>query len=113
MHRSRLSTVMIDLGADVFERGAEFWSAALGGEWLVEDKRYETLRGRLGGEGGLYIGLQRCMDDPQKFHLDIPAAAPGPASPARLAGRPPLPQSHWLHSLSSMPRCSRPGCCFR
>ena len=71
MHRSRLTTVMIDFGADVFERGAEFWSAALGRERVVEDERYEALRGRLGGEGGPYIGLQRGMDDPQKFHLDI------------------------------------------
>ena len=40
---------------------------------MVEDARYETLRGRLGGEGAPFIGLQRGMDDPQKFHIDIEA----------------------------------------
>ncbi len=71
MHRSRLTTVMIDFADDGFEQGAAFWSAALGRERMVEDERYENLRGRLGGAGGVYIGLQRGMDDPQKFHLDI------------------------------------------
>ncbi len=63
--------MIIDLDEGTFERGAGFWSAALGRERLVKNERYESLRGRLGGEGGLYVGLQRGMDDPQKFHLDI------------------------------------------
>ena len=71
MHRSRLPTVMIDFADDGFEQGAAFWSAALGRERMVEDERYENLRGRLGGAGGVYIGLQRGMDEPQKFHVDI------------------------------------------
>lgn len=71
MHRSRLATVVIDLDKESFERAATFWSAVLGRERLVRSERYESLRGRLGGEGGLYVGLQRGMDDPQKFHLDI------------------------------------------
>jgi catechol 2,3-dioxygenase-like lactoylglutathione lyase family enzyme len=71
MHRSRVATVVIDFDAESFERGAEFWSAALGRERLARSERYESLRGRLGGEGGPYIGFQRGMDDPQKFHLDI------------------------------------------
>ena len=71
MHRSRLATVIIDLDEASFEEGAEFWSAALGRERLARNERFESLRGRMGGEGGLYLGLQRGMDDPQKFHLDI------------------------------------------
>ena len=71
MHRSRLTTVMIDFADDGFGQGAAFWSAALGRERMVEDERYENLRGRLGGAVGVYSGLQRGMDDPQKFHLDI------------------------------------------
>jgi hypothetical protein len=71
MHRSRLATVIIDLDEASFEEGAEFWSAALGRERLARNERFESLRGRVGGKGGLYLGLQRGMDDPQKFHLDI------------------------------------------
>ena len=71
MHRSRLATVVIDFDAKSFEDGARFWSQALGRERLARSERYESLRGRVGGEGGLYVGLQRGMDDPQKLHLDI------------------------------------------
>ena len=35
MHRSRLSTVVIDLSVGSFERGATFWSAALGRDRLA------------------------------------------------------------------------------
>jgi catechol 2,3-dioxygenase-like lactoylglutathione lyase family enzyme len=73
MHRSRLATVVIDFDEETFEEGANFWSAALGRERLSRNERFQSLRGRLGGEGGLYLGLQRGMDDPQKFHVDIEA----------------------------------------
>ena len=71
MHRSRLTTVVLDLSAEDFEEGAAFWSAALGRERRVKSERYEALKGRLGGEGGPFLGLQRGMDDPQGLHLDI------------------------------------------
>ena len=71
MHRSRVATVIIDFDAEGFEKGADFWSAALGRERVKRSERFESLRGRIGSEGGLYVGLQRGMDDPQKFHLDI------------------------------------------
>ena len=71
MHRSRVATVIIDFDEGSFEGGAAFWSAALGKERLVKSERFESLRGRIGGEGGLYVGLQRGMNDPQKFHIDI------------------------------------------
>ena len=71
MHRSRLATVMIDFSGEAFEAGADFWSSALGRERVIENARYETLKGRLGGAGGPYIGLQRGMDDAQRFHVDI------------------------------------------
>lgn len=71
MHRSRVATVIIDFDEETFERGAKFWSAALGRERMTRSERFESLRGRVGGEGGVYLGLQRGMDDPQKFHLDI------------------------------------------
>jgi hypothetical protein len=71
MHRSRLATVIIDFDARSFEEGARFWSQALGRERLARNERYESLRGRVGGEGGLYVGLQRGVDDPQRLHFDI------------------------------------------
>jgi len=71
MHRSRIATVIIDFDEASFEKGAKFWSAALGRDRLTKSERFESLRGRVGGQGGIYLGLQRGMDDPQKFHLDI------------------------------------------
>lgn len=71
MHRSRLATVILDCSEEDFERGAEFWSAALGKERMRRDERYASLEGRRGGEGGLYIGLQRVPSDERAIHLDI------------------------------------------
>lgn len=71
MHHSRIATLIIDFDEASYDEGARFWSAALGRERLVKDERYESLRGRLGGEGGMFVGLQRGMDDPQRFHVDI------------------------------------------
>jgi predicted enzyme related to lactoylglutathione lyase len=71
MHRSRLTTVVIDLSSEDFESGAAFWSAALGRDRIVKNERYESLKGRLGGVGGPLVGLQSGMDDAQRLHLDI------------------------------------------
>lgn len=71
MHHSRVATVIIDFDEPSFEAGAAFWSQAIGRERLARSDRFESLRGRIGGEGGIYVGLQRGMDDPQKLHLDI------------------------------------------
>ena len=71
MHRSRLTTVVIDLTSEDFESGATFWSAALGRDRMVKNERYESLKGRLGGVGGPLVGLQRGVDDAQRLHLDI------------------------------------------
>ena len=71
MHRSRLATVVIDFSEEAFEEGATFWSAALGRGRVPKDHRFEGFRGRIGGEGGVFVGVQRGMDDPQGLHLDI------------------------------------------
>ena len=73
MHRSRLASLVIDFEEGSFEEGAAFWSAALGRERIVKSERFESLRGRIGGEGGVYVGFQRGKDDPQRFHIDIEA----------------------------------------
>ncbi len=74
MHRSRLSTLLIDCDEADFERSVEFWSRALGKEPLPEEgekPRYVSLRGRVGGEGGPYVGLQRVPPEERAIHVDI------------------------------------------
>jgi len=72
MHRSRLTTVVIDCADDEFERGVAFWSQALGKQTIPQDlPRYVSLRGRIGGEGGPYVLLQRVTKPERAVHLDI------------------------------------------
>ena len=71
MHRSRLTSVVIDCAEADFERGAEFWSAALGRPLLVRNERFRSLRGRTGGEGSPYVGLQCVPSAERAIHLDI------------------------------------------
>ena len=72
MHRSRLTTVVIDCAEDEFERGVSFWSQALGKQAIEQDgPRYQSLRGRIGGEGGPYVLLQRVSKPERAVHLDI------------------------------------------
>ena len=72
MHRSRLSTVVIDCAEDDFERDVEFWSRALGKQPIPDERpRYVSLRGRVGGDGGPYVLLQRVVKDERAVHLDI------------------------------------------
>jgi hypothetical protein len=64
--------LFIDCAPEGFERGNEFWSAALGRPVMrSDDERYTSLRGRLGGEGGLVVGLQRVPQEERAYHLDI------------------------------------------
>jgi glyoxalase superfamily protein len=71
MHRTRLTTVVIDCAEEDFERGTEFWSAALGKALVPRDERVASLRGRVGGEGGPYVGLQRVPRSERAVHLDF------------------------------------------
>jgi hypothetical protein len=72
MHRSRLSTLVIDCAEGEYERSVDFWSGALGKQAIVgEDPRYASLRGRVGGEGGPYVLLQRVPAEERAVHLDI------------------------------------------
>ncbi|MBI3766867.1 MAG: VOC family protein [Deltaproteobacteria bacterium] len=71
MHRSRLATVVIDCAEDDFARGRQFWSAALGKAVLPRDERYATLKGRVGGKGGVFVGFQRVPSDERAVHFDI------------------------------------------
>jgi len=72
MHRSRLTTVVIDCTEDEFERDVAFWSRALGKQTIPQEMpRYVSLRGRVGGEGGPYVLLQRVSKPERAIHLDI------------------------------------------
>ena len=74
MHRSRLATLVIECAEDQFDAGATFWSAALGKTVMSNRRgndRFASLKGRVGGEGGLYVGLQRVPEAERAIHLDI------------------------------------------
>ena len=71
MHRSRLATVVIDCSEGGFERGQKFWSDALGRAVMPRDERYAALKGRVGGDGGVFIGFQRVAKEEPAVHLDI------------------------------------------
>ena len=71
MHRSRLTSVVIDCVETDFEGGSEFWGAALGKSLMPRNERFASLRGRVGGESGLYVGFQRVPKDERGIHLDI------------------------------------------
>lgn len=73
MHRSRLSTILIDCAEADYARSLAFWSAALGREAIPEEgnPRYASLRGRIGGEGGPYVMLQSVPAEERAIHLDI------------------------------------------
>lgn len=76
MHRSRLATVVIDCAEADADRGFEFWSQALGREQVPDpagtnDPRYTSLKGRVGGDGGPIVLLQRVSAPERAIHLDI------------------------------------------
>jgi predicted enzyme related to lactoylglutathione lyase len=73
MHHSRLSTIVIDCAADDYGSGVSFWSKALGREPVPAeaDGRYTSLRGRVGGDGGPIVLMQRVPPEERAIHLDI------------------------------------------
>jgi hypothetical protein len=72
MHRSRLATIVIDCAKDDSDRSFEFWSQALGRDAIpFENPIYSSLRGRVGGDGGPIVLLQRVPAPERAIHLDI------------------------------------------
>jgi catechol 2,3-dioxygenase-like lactoylglutathione lyase family enzyme len=71
MHRSRLASVVIDCAEADYDKGAAFWSAALGRPVVVRNERFSSLRGRIGGEASPYLGFQRVPSAERAIHLDI------------------------------------------
>lgn len=72
MHRSRLATIVIDCPKEDSDRAFEFWSRALARDQVpFENPIYASLRGRVGGEGGPIVLLQRVPAAERAVHLDI------------------------------------------
>lgn len=69
MHRSRLSTLLIDAPADQAERSAVFWSAALGGplRHLPDEPQFTGLPEAV---PGLVTAVQ-AVDDEPRYHVDV------------------------------------------
>src|ERR1700685_4617260 len=72
MHKSRLSGFIIDCQTADLEKGAQFWSAALGlpvnpASTKPEDAAYRSLAP---GPDGLDIQVQQ-VEHPSRVHLDI------------------------------------------
>jgi hypothetical protein len=69
MHRSRVSTLLIDSPTDEAAASASFWSAALGvgAQPVPGEPQFTHLDG---GFGGLVAAVQ-AVDDAPRYHLDV------------------------------------------
>lgn len=69
MHRSRVSTLLIDTPVDDAPRAAAFWSAALGVEArpVPGEEQFTSLPD---GVHGLVTAVQ-AVDDAPRYHLDV------------------------------------------
>jgi hypothetical protein len=73
MHRSRLTSIVIDCSEDDYDHGRDFWSKAFGRSIVPRDDRFSSIKGRVGNQCGLYIGFQRVASKECGIHLDIEA----------------------------------------
>jgi predicted enzyme related to lactoylglutathione lyase len=68
MHKSRLSTFIIDCNTDDLDAATKFWSAALGRKATPSnDPGYDKLEGP---PGEILLEVQK-VDHPSRVHLDI------------------------------------------
>ena len=69
MHRSRVSTVLIDVAAPDAPAAAAFWSAALGvpARPVPQEEQFTSLPGAV---PDLVVAVQ-AVDDAPRFHLDV------------------------------------------
>lgn len=72
MHRSRLSTFVIDCKVEDIDAATEFWSAALGREADPADPEDPTYRKIASDDGEPMLLLQK-VDHDSRIHLDIEA----------------------------------------
>jgi glyoxalase superfamily protein len=93
VHRSRFSTLLLDVPTDTVPAAAAFWSAALGVP-AVPVAGEEQFTGLEGAFPGLVVALQ-AVDDAPRFHLDIETDDLD-AETERLLGLGAVEVSRWL-----------------
>jgi hypothetical protein len=93
VHRSRLSTLLIDVPAGEAPAAADFWSAALGvpARPVPGEEQFTSLPGVL---PGLVTAIQS-VDDDARYHLDIETDDVG-AETARLVALGAVELRQWL-----------------
>jgi hypothetical protein len=93
MHRSRLSTVLIDVPAAEAATAAAFWSAALGvpARPVPEEEQFTSLPGAL---PGLTLAVQS-VDAEARYHVDLETDDLD-AETARLLGLGAVEINRWL-----------------
>lgn len=70
MHRSRLSTLLIDAPAEEAGRSVAFWTAALG-TTSKSPPGEPQFRGLPGAVPGLVTAVQALEEGPARYHVDI------------------------------------------
>ena len=71
MHRSRLTSIVIDCPEDLYYLGRDFWSNAFGRATVTRDDRFSSLKGRIGEQGGIFVGFQKVPPQEIGIHVDI------------------------------------------
>jgi len=116
VHRSRLSTLLIDVPGDAAPAAATFWSAALGvpAQPVAGEEQFTGLPGAL---PDLVLAVQS-VDDEHRYHIDI-ETDDVEAETARLIGLGAVELSRWLgcrtlrapggHLLCVIPQHSDPA----
>jgi hypothetical protein len=93
VHRSRLSTLLIDVRAEEAQTATAFWSAALGvpAVPVPEEEQFTSLPGAV---PGLVTAVQS-VDDSPRYHLDL-ETDDVEAETSRLIELGAVEQSRWL-----------------
>jgi hypothetical protein len=93
MHRSRLSTILIDAPTDQAADVARFWSAALGvpARPVPDEAEFTSLAGALPD----HVLAVQAVDDAHRYHLDI-ETDDVPAETRRLVELGAVEVSRWL-----------------
>ena len=93
MHRSRLSTLLIDVAAADATRSVAFWSAALGveGKPVPDEQQFTSLPHAVPG----VVTAVQAVDDQPRYHLDM-ETDDVEAETARLVALGAVERSRWL-----------------
>ena len=94
MHRSRLSTLLIDVPGEEAQAASAFWGAALGvpATPVPGEEQYISLPGAV---QHLTLAVQALEDGDARYHLDIETDDVA-AETARLVGLGAVEVGHWL-----------------